>query len=257
MYVLMNGYGLMSWCAGRRLLGTVPRQGVVSLFCDTKYEDADTYRWGRAGVAALGIARVEIADGRTPWQVFRDVRLIGNTQKDPCSRVLKRELARKWMEENYPDPSSAVVVLGVHAEEIHRLPSMQAAWQPWTVLAPMCEGKVIGYSEMERWATQAGLWKQQLYKNGFPHANCGGRCIKQGQGGWVRLLELRPESFAEVEAEEEAMRQFLGKDVAILRDRRGGVAKPLTLRALRERVEAGHKGEFDLAEIGGCGCFTG
>ncbi len=253
MYVLMNGYGLMSWCAGRRLLESVPRSDVVSLFCDTKYEDEDTYAWGRAGVEALGITRVEVADGRTPWEVFRDVRMLGNTQFDPCSRVLKRELARRWMAENAPE---AVVVVGIHAEEANRLATIRAAWSPWEVSAPMCEGKVIGHAEMERWAARAGLWKQELYRDGFPHANCGGRCVKQGQGGWVRLLELRPAAFREAERQEQAVRDYLGKDVAMLRDRRGGETKPLTLRALRERVEAGKRDQCDLWDVGGCGCFT-
>ncbi len=254
MHVLMNGYGLMSWCAGKKLLDTgIHRKNVVSLFCDTKYEDEDTYAWGRAGVDALGIARVEIADGRTPWQVFRDVRMLGNTQADPCSRILKRELARKWMEANAPD---GVVVVGIHAEEFHRLASIRAAWEPWQVRAPMCEDKVIGHAEMEQWAADAGLWKQELYKDGFPHANCGGRCVKQGHGGWIRLLELRPESFLAAEREEQAMREYLGKDVSMMRDRRGGTTTTLTLRALRERVEAGKKDQCDLFDMGGCGCFT-
>lgn len=55
------------------------------------------------------------------------------------------------------------------------------------------------------------------------------------------------------EAEEEQTRQHLGKDVAILRDRRGGKTKPMTLKQFRERLEAG--GEHDRFAWGGCGCF--
>ncbi len=255
-YVLMNGYGLMSFCAGHRLLESVPRGSVLSLFCDTKYEDEDTYAWGRAAVDALGVLRVEIADGRNIWQLFRDRRMIGNTRIDPCSEDLKRKLARKWMEAEFPDPATAIVVVGIHAEEGHRLPAIQANWAPYAVRAPLNEGKIIGLSELERWAADAGLWKQQLYLDGFPHANCGGRCVKQGHGGFIRLLELRPAKFLEMEREEESMRRYLGKDVAILRDRRGGTTKPLTLRALRERVEQGRRDECDLFDVGGCGCFT-
>jgi hypothetical protein len=53
------------------------------------------------------------------------------------------------------------------------------------------------------------------------------------------------------------MRRLLGRDVAILRDRRrGGVAKPLPLRVLRERIEAAALTESEQLEIGGCGCFV-
>ncbi len=250
MIVLMNGYGLMSFAAGQMAVRQHGRKNVVSLFCDTKYEDADTYRWGRAACDALGILRIEIADGRNPWQVFRDRRYLGNTRVDPCSEVLKRELARSWMDRN---ALGATVCVGIHAEEAHRMPAIRGNWSPFSVVAPLCES-VLGLKEIEGLATRAGLWKQQLYKDGFPHANCGGRCVKQGQGGWIRLLLARKESYLEAEREEEGMRQYLGKDVAILRDRRGGTTKPLTLKALRERHEAGQT--VDRWDVGGCGCFT-
>jgi hypothetical protein len=47
---------------------------------------------------------------------------------------------------------------------------------------------------------------------------------------------------------------MLGKDVAILRDRRGGQSRPLTLRAFRERLESDPK-LFDADDEGACGCF--
>jgi hypothetical protein len=35
---------------------------------------------------------VWIADGRHPWEVYRDEKFIGNSLVDPCSRILKREI---------------------------------------------------------------------------------------------------------------------------------------------------------------------
>ncbi len=58
------------------------------------------------------------------------------------------------------------------------------------------------------------------------------------------------------EGREQELREHLGKDVAILRDRRGGKLKPLTLRAFRERLER-NSGAFDRHDWGGCGCFSG
>ena len=93
---------------------------------------------------------------------------------------------------------------------------------------------------------------QRLYQLGASHANCGGGCIKMGQGGFARLLRSMPERFREWEENEERLRAQLG-DVAILRDRTGGQTRPLPLRVLRERIEAGYRP--DLFSIGGCGCF--
>lgn len=86
-----------------------------------------------------------------------------------------------------------------------------------------------------------------------PRSNCGGGCIKMGQGGFARLLKADPCAFAEWEENEERMREQLG-DVAILRDRRGGTTTPLTLRALRQRIE--REEPVDMFDIGGCGCFV-
>ena len=47
----------------------------------------------------------------------------------------------------------------------------------------------------------------------------------------------------------------LDKDISILKDRRGGTTKPLTLEALRERMVCGGQLTFDEGmDWGGCGC---
>lgn len=61
-----------------------------------------------------------------------------------------------------------------------------------------------------------------------------------------------PERFAKHEQAEQDLREYLGKDIAILRDREGGDTKPLTLREFRERGLDGQE-SFDW---GGCGCFV-
>ena len=55
--------------------------------------------------------------------------------------------------------------------------------------------------------------------------------------------------------EEQDTRVFLGKDITVLRDRRGGTTKPLTLREFRERVQADAI-EVDPDDLGGCACYT-
>ena len=68
-----------------------------------------------------------------------------------------------------------------------------------------------------------------------------------------------PERYAEHEREEESLREYLDKDVAILRDVRGGETKPLTLRNFRLRLEDKNAQQpllFDEFDWGGCGCFT-
>ena len=97
-----------------------------------------------------------------------------------------------------------------------------------------------------------GIKAPRLYKLGFAHNNCGGGCVKAGQGHFGHLLKVLPDVYADWERNEEALREDLG-DVAILRDRTGGTTGPLTLRVLRERIEEGQP--YDLWEVGGCACF--
>jgi len=229
---------------------------VLLLHCATKYEDPDTDRWGYRAAELLGAELKVIADGRDPWEVFRDERYLGNTRVDPCSKILKRQLADRWMVEHY-EPSQCVRYVGYHWSEMDRLEGIKARLEPkgWKVEAPMCEAPFVAYSKLQEEAVADGLWVQQLYKDGFPHANCGGRCVKQGQAGWKRLLETHPDRYAECEGKEEEMRQMLGKDVAMMRDRRNKKLLPLTLRRFREELEAG--GQCDLFDWGGCGCFSG
>ena len=102
--------------------------------------------------------------------------------------------------------------------------------------------------------SEAGIEAPRLYRLGFPHNNCGGFCIKAGQAHFALLYRTMPERYAYHERREQELREFLDKDVAILRDRTGGKTRPMTMREFRERLEA--NGQIDLLEWGGCACFT-
>ena len=99
-----------------------------------------------------------------------------------------------------------------------------------------------------------GIRPPRLYELSFPHNNCGGFCVRAGQAQFRKLLEVFPDRYRQHEAEEADLRAYLDKDVAILRDRRGGQTKPLTLRDFRARLEGGEA--CDAFDWGGCGCFV-
>ncbi len=109
---------------------------------------------------------------------------------------------------------------------------------------------------MEKEAAKLGLTISTLYKLGFPHNNCGGRCVRAGITHWVHLLKHRPDRFMDWEVKELKCAAALEArgitPLSILKDRRGGVTKNLYLRDLRLRVEAGEK--FSTLDWGGCGC---
>jgi hypothetical protein len=251
--VVMFSGGIGSWAAAKRVANTNGTAGMTLLFCDTRVEDEDTYRFLADAAINIGAPFVSVAEGRTIWEVFRDVRFLGNSRVDPCSRVLKREVADRWLVEHC-DPASTEVIVGIDWTEEHRFRRLAPRKLPWRFKAPLCDPPYLSKTDMHRWATREGLRKQRLYTLGAPHANCGGGCVKMGQGGFARLYRAWPARFAAWEANEQKLREELG-DVAILKDRVGEKQpSPLTLRELRERIDA--DGQVDLFDIGGCGCFV-
>ena len=161
-------------------------------------------------------------------------------------------MADAWIAEHC-DPTDTTVYVGIDWTEIHRFERMAPRKLPWIYRAPLCDPPYLTKDDLHAWASAEGMQMQRLYELGAPHANCGGGCIKMGHGGFARLLQSDPCHFAEWEANEQNLRDQLG-DVAILRDRRNGETKPLTLKDLRERIESG--GQVDMFDIGGCGCFV-
>jgi 3'-phosphoadenosine 5'-phosphosulfate sulfotransferase (PAPS reductase)/FAD synthetase len=256
-YVVTLSGGEGSWGSGRYLidsLGVSPEQ-VTLLFTDTNGEDADLYRFLRECADDLGSELVWIDnDGQTIWDVFRKNRMIGNTRLSVCSRVLKQEPARRWLEAN-TDPTTVAVVVGIDWTEADRLPAITRNYQPWKVIAPLTEPGSWSKERIIKELAARGIERARLYAQGFSHNNCGGACVRAGQGQWELLLRTNPERYASEEAQEESLRDHLGKDVAILRDRRGGTTKPLTLRRFRERLED-QPDLFDADDIGGCGCMS-
>jgi hypothetical protein len=252
-HVVMFSGGAGSCEAGKRVAEKYGTDDLTLLFTDTLIEDPDLYRFLTEAAMYVGGELVQLRDGRTPWGVFRDRRLLGNSRIAPCSHELKQKPAREWVEANC-DPSDTTLYVGIDWTEIHRLPSIEKGWAPYRIEAPLCEPPYTDKRDTLKRLAEAGIEQPRLYKMGFSHNNCGGGCVRAGKGHFAHLYRVLPEVFAEWEANEEAMRRHLGRDdIAILTEERNGASTPITLRELRERIDAG--GAIDMFDQGGCGCF--
>lgn len=252
-HVVMFSGGISSWATAKRVVAQYGAENTKLLFTDTKMEDEDLYRFLKEATEDVGAELVTLADGRTPWEVFFDERMLGNSRVDPCSKILKRQLARSWVEKHYK-PSEVVLYLGLDGNEAHRLKRSRTYWDPYQVESPLVEAMIFR-EELFKELAESGIKEPRLYTMGFPHNNCGGFCIKAGQAHFRKLLETMPERYAYHENQEEAFREFIGRDVSILNDRSGGnnlSRKPLTLKEFRHR--AAKPGEEN--DWGGCGCFA-
>lgn len=256
-HVVMFSGGLGSWAAAKRVATNYGTKNLTLLFSDTLIEDQDLYRFLREAARNVGAPLIRVADGRTPWQVYRDERFLGNARIDPCSRVLKREPAARWLKENC-SPKSTVVHLGIDWTESHRFERVRAIREKegWKYTAPLCNPPYLSKDDILQWLARENIRAPRLYSLGFVHNNCGGFCCKAGQAHFANLLRKLPERYAEHEAEEMRLRRFLRKNVSILADRcGGGTRKPLTLRDFRRRLKK--EEAIDEYDLGGCGCFAG
>lgn len=247
--------GACSFWAAHRVIEKFGRQDTILLFADTLIEDEDLYSFNLWSEKQLGIPITRICEGRTPWQLFRDEGLIGNARFPICSVRLKREPLDLWHRQNALEMDS-VLYLGFDFSEWNRLDDLRRSKPNWKIEAPMCEPPLWDKCKIIDECAKLGFPKQKLYELGFPHNNCGGRCVRAGISHWVHLLHVLPLRYKEWEDEEQAtILDFLARGITpltILKDRRGGVTKDLSLKDLRMRVESGEK--FPRDDWGGCGC---
>lgn len=259
-HVVMFSGGISSWAAARRVADAHGTTDLRLLFADTLTEDEDLYRFLRQAAEQIGAPLIRVADGRTPWQVFNDENYVGNARVAPCSRHLKQVPSVRWLTE-HTDPADTIVYVGIDWTESHRQPAIQRGYHPWRAKAPLCDPPWTSKDELMVQARACGLEPPRLYALGFAHNNCGGACVRGGQAAWTHLRRVLPDRFRYHEQQEQMLRDRLGKDVAILRERRGGTSRPLTLRRLRRRVDdqsasvAETSSRFDALDWGGCGCL--
>lgn len=251
--------GLCSFWAAKRVIERHGKENVTLLFADTRMEDEDLYRFLEESAAHLGLPIHVLTEGHTVWELFKKQKMLGNSRFPLCSVKLKRDQLDAWRMERRED--AMTFYLGLDWTEQHRMdgvggkPGMKAIFAPFPVEAPMMDEPIWDKCRMAKELELLGIKLPRLYTMGFPHNNCGGFCVKAGQAHFAHLLKMMPERYAYHEAQETVWRYEVGKDFSILNDRRGdGKKKTLTLKMLRERIEAGES--FDRDDWGGCGCST-
>jgi hypothetical protein len=254
-HIIFYSGGIGSYATAKRVIQKQGKENVILLFTDTLIEDKDLYRFIDESVKQLGAEYIRLEDGRTPWEVFKDVRYLGNSRLAQCSHLLKQKPADKWLKANFK-PDECVLYLGIDWTEEHRTKAPVKNYAPYKVEFPMCEEPYITKDEMIAELESLGIKQPRLYERGYSHNNCGGFCVRAGQGHFAHLLKDNPELYKYHEGKEQEMREFLGKDVSILRRTKKGVRYNLTLKQLREELETDQTEQIDFTDIGGCGCFV-
>jgi hypothetical protein len=251
--------GVCSFWAAKRVVEKYGTADTHLLFADTLIEDEDLYRFNKECSSHLGIPITRITTGLTPWELFRKQGMIANARFPICSIYLKRDILDEWHTKNCT-PGDTTIYIGMDWTEEHRMERLRKKKPLWTFEAPMQWQPIWDKCKMVSETEKLGIKPPMLYSLGFPHNNCGGRCVAAGISHWVHLFNTLPERYMEWENEEQAtMKDFAergigSKEFTILKDRRGGVTRNLSLKDLRLRIEAGEK--LPQHDWGGCGCGT-
>ncbi len=245
--------GSASAVTAERVMDKYGKNVVTLWFADTLWEDQDLYRFLEDLEARWEKEIVRYVDGRTPLEVAEDKKLIPNSLAAPCSHELKQKPFLKYIT-NQPKPLT--VHLGLSWDEEHRMGKPKEIYESvdgvtvdypltWKPLPSMAYTNTIA-----EW----GIKPPRLYEMGFPHNNCGGRCVRQGMKEWIRLWKTMPKRFQEVSNWEQLQKEKGGPRAtrSILKDRRGGETKAITLERIKDRED---KGQIEMFPGDNFGCF--
>ena len=254
-HVVFYSGGVGSWAAASRVVAKHGTADTILLCADTKSEHEDWYRFVEQSSAVLNLTPVIITRGYDIWELAQKKRAIPNTRMAFCSRILKRELMDEWLTAN-ADPETTTLHFGFDWMEQHRLDAVTGRLHEWRVDAPLLWEPLISKPDILEMLQQAGVDIPAAYQAGMPHNNClKYGCVKGGIAYWRQVLDTFPDAYARSEKAENKMRQTLGKNIAILRDRRGGTTTPLTLTTLRKQSESQPSLFADSDEWAACACF--
>ena len=267
----MNKIGICNfsggWCSFWAALRMIQKHGPLNsvlLFADTLVEDDSLYLFLEQSSKYLGVPITRISKEITPWQLFESEGMIGNDRFPICSTKLKREPLNEWMEGNFEMDAAqsnalfekASVYMGFDWEESHRTEAMRREHPTWDIHSPMQDEPIWDKCKMEKEGKALGITSPKLYDLGFPHNNCGGRCVRAGISHWIHLLKTLPNKFKEWEDEEQRVAAELTNrgiaPLAMLKQTKDKITRPLYLKDLRTRHETGEV--FGKYEWGGCGC---
>lgn len=267
-HVINLSGGACSFWAADRVAKRHGTSDMTLLFADVLIEDPQLYKLNAWTAEYFGIPITRVSRELTPWELFRLEGMIGNDRAPICSLRLKREVLEAWQLQNCTPRNSLfgeadTIYIGMDWTEINRLEDLRAAYPHWQIEAPMCEWEPL-WDKQKMVCEMENLvgWIPDAYKQGFPHFNCGKRCVRAGITHFVHLYKHDRAAFLDWEREESDTNEvFLARGIvskdglpfSVLKDRRGSRTKAMTLAQLRGRIEAGDT-TLPKDDWGGCGC---
>lgn len=152
-------------------------------------------------------------------------------------------------------PDKYDIVLGIDWKEVHRTEAVISNWDKYSydVLFPLVDDlnyePKIAFEYLKKYGIEIPL----LYRLGFTHNNCMGRCFKGGQKHFKTLLENYPVQYAELSEYETQYNQMNKTEYSILVKTENKVQRRYPLKEMKENILSNIL--IDEFDVGGCGCF--
>lgn len=196
------------------------------------------------------------------WDLFQKSKYIGNGRIAVCSSELKQKASRKVTIKDF-NPTDTTLYFGIDWTESHRTKGIEKGCSKYNCKFPLVEDLSFNKADMFKLMESKGIDVPFLYAKGFPHNNCGGFCVRMGQGGFAYLMDNYNEMFQFHKKMESETRDIIGKNVAVLGKTVNGKRYPMSLSnfekiyfAQKEGKKLSKEGTLDLLDFGGCWCFA-
>jgi len=254
-HIISFSGGLASFFEAKLSIEKYGKENVELIFCDTKSEDEDLYRFLDDAEKYLDVKIIKLVDGRDIWDCAFQDNFLYNSRVANCSPYLKMRLFKRYIKQY--KPNEIIVHIGFDFTEMHRFERTKKHYLPIKIESLIAETSLTKYN-MKKQVQCLGIELPLLYRLGFAHNNCGGFCFRAGIGHFKQLYEKLPKRFDYHMNKEQELIKQIGKDVSILKRVRNGKKVNLTLKALKEEfinggTQLSWEEEFD---IGGCDCFV-
>lgn len=184
-----------------------PDDNILLYFTDTLWESPDTYRFIKECSDKLKLPLLIHSAGITPMQLMFEKKLVFNNMIGDCSKLLKMRVAsdylkkqikpkvERWLNHQFLKQADfikdATLYFGIGIEELHREEAIARNWRPFRVEMPLIDNMI----RIDNVLKEYNIMEPELYKLGFAHNNCNGRCVKAGQGHYRNLKKTMPEIF--------------------------------------------------------------
>lgn len=213
--------GKSSFAAAAWLKEKYPEDNIVLMFCDTMWEDADLYRFNEEVSNKLELPLLILSRGITPAQLMVQQKFMANNRVGTCSKELKVKVAMDYLKKGISPPiekwinkqflksddfiTGATIIFGIDWTEAHREIPIRKNYAPYITQFPLIEHVI----EPSDYLNKYDIEEPMMYKLGFHHNNCAGKCVKGGRQHFANLRNRRSDIFMELMEQEIVISDYI------------------------------------------------